>query len=104
MDARWKDRRGWFKVQSPFITDDTDDIARILSQLEFVPTEVTHHWATGDFHYEGYSPMFDVVPRAGITPLYQIIIHRDTPLDYRAEVEKKGDQPTEEKPRRRIRL
>jgi hypothetical protein len=67
-----------FFVVKELIYDSDENLEIILKKMEFIPIEVFYEYFTKKFIFRGYSPIFREISEGEITPLYIIVVKKDS--------------------------
>lgn len=66
-------RRGRIEISSDLYKNNLPEVAYLLSDLGFVPTEVKHKYISNTFVLHGYSHKFEEVDNHQCTPRYTVV-------------------------------
>ncbi len=84
-------QRGRFFVTNIMVQDHPEQVAKILSMMEFVPCRVEHLWDRRQFEYIGISSLFEETPDQIMTPTYQLRMFDEKGELVKVEVTKVDD-------------
>ena len=67
-------RIGKFELDSEYIRNEPELIAKLFAVMEFIPVRAEFMYLGNKIHYEGYSCLFDDSPDYQVAPSYEIVI------------------------------
>ena len=83
-------RIGRFFVTPHIVEKHTDDLAKILAEIKFVPTEVRFNHSTDFYRYTGFSPSFDEISNWDAIPEYSVVANEKKGKTITITVVRKG--------------